>query len=189
MPRTAPVLVGIVGYAQVGKDTAGAAFERCGYQRVGFADRLKALAYALNPLIEVSKGLPVRYADIVDTMGMEEAKRRFPGSRQFLKDLGGGCRHHLAEDIWVRIALENVLPLTVVTDVRFLNEAIAIRAAAVDMNGRAAIVRVTRPGYGPESDFEKEVALIPHDVEMVNAGTIADLNTTVRNYLCEWMEW
>ena len=46
------MIVGITGYAQHGKDTAAQVLvTEFGFVRVGFADALKELALAVNPIV------------------------------------------------------------------------------------------------------------------------------------------
>lgn len=170
-----PVLIGVTGFARVGKDSTGEVFASLGYKRTAFADKLRDLAYDLNPVVAHRHGHPLLYQQIVDLLGYEDAKERYPEVRQFLKSLGTGVRTHVAADAWIQAALNNAQKYTVITDVRFRNEAMAIRAAAIQLGGVAHILRVVRPGYGPESDFEREVPEIPVDREVVNDGTLDDL--------------
>lgn len=170
-----PVLIGITGFARVGKDSTGDVFQSLGYARTAFADPLRNLAYDLNPIVGKSRGRPVYLKDAVDLLGQEEAKVRYPGVRHFLKALGTGVRNHVASDAWIQAALTDAKKYTVITDVRFRNEAMAIRAAAIFLGGKALILRVNRPGFGPESDFENEVPTITEDLTVVNDGDLADL--------------
>lgn len=170
-----PVLIGVTGFARVGKDSTGDVFEKLGYNRTAFADKLRDLALELNPIVAIRKGHPMYYRTLVETLGYEEAKDRFPGVRHFLKALGNGVRTHVAPDAWIQAALLDVPKHTVITDVRFRNEAMAIRGAAIALGGKALILRIDRPGYGPESDFEREVSEIPVDDTVVNSRTLDDL--------------
>ncbi|MFA5937381.1 MAG: hypothetical protein WC822_05925 [Candidatus Paceibacterota bacterium] len=175
-----PVLVGITGYAQVGKDTSAAFLRNVyKYNRCAFADALREMARDIDPIIDVQCGdtavFADRFNDVEFFRGYEGAKAAVPGFREFLKRLGAAGREHLGVDVWAQAALKNVQPYTVVSDVRFLNEAVAIREAAERLGGDALIIRVTRPDHGPESDFELGVDLIPHDYVVANDGAVTDL--------------
>jgi hypothetical protein len=139
-------LVGLVGYAQAGKDTFAGYL---GYQRLAFADPLKQLALACNPPVY---NMGLRY--YVETDGWEFAKSEVPGVREFLQDLGVGARDILDPDIWVKAAFAKYDPSqpTVFTDVRFPNEIAAIRERG------GAIVRIDRVGHAPVNSHVSEFA-------------------------------
>lgn len=185
-----PVVVGITGYARAGKDSIGDIFESLGYSRRAFADPLRALAYDLNPMLEfwssTLKEEGTRYQHYLSQLGYEAAKS-VPEFRNFLKDLGNGARKHLGADVWVRACLDEAPALTVVTDVRFLNEADAVRRRAGELGGNSLLLRVERPGVGPESEFEKEVPQIEVDFVVKNRGTLTDLRSCVLDLTGEFM--
>ncbi len=133
-------LVGLVGYAQAGKDTFAGYL---GFKRFAFADTLKAVAYDTNPHLRA----------YVDSIGWEEAKKK-RGMREFLQDLGIAVREHLGPDTWVDAAFGNydASVATVFTDVRFPNEIEAIRAAG------GIIVRIDRVGHQPVNSHVSEFA-------------------------------
>lgn len=168
-----PVLIGLCGFAQVGKDTAAAHLrEKHGYGRVAFADALRDLARKVNPIVDADSLQPWRYTDAMAVLGYETAKREVPEVREVLKRLGSGAREVLGKDVWVEAALRGVSRYSVVSDVRFLNEAELIRQKARLMGGEALIVRINRPDHGPESDFEREVVQIKADTTVWNDGSI-----------------
>jgi hypothetical protein len=109
-------LVGITGYARHGKDTAAQVLvDEYGYLRVGFADALKSMSLAVDPLIPtaadgtltvVPGGLQAsvvvqRLSQLVQTEGWEAAKKH-PEVRRFLQALGSeGVRDHIEDGAWV----------------------------------------------------------------------------------------
>lgn len=170
-PATGDVrLIGLCGYARSGKDeVAKILTDEHGYQRVAFADALKDVAYLADRHF---------LAPLVDAYGWEAAKQE-PRVREFLQDLGVAVRLTLGVDTWVNAALSHypyaVYPLTVVSDVRFPNEAAAIR----ERGGQ--VWRVTRPGTGPVNGHESETALdsdVPDRI-IRNTGTLEDLRREV----------
>lgn len=173
-----PTLIGITGYAQVGKDTAADYLNRVyGYDRLAFADALRRLTERLNPLVALDAagdGL-APYNEVVAAAGYERAKVEVPGVRQFLKDLGNGAREVLGADVWVSAVMRSVRfgQSVVVSDVRFLNEAAAIRNFHPKSPG--IIIRIVRPDHDAESAFEREVAQVQADFEVHNNGSITDL--------------
>jgi uncharacterized protein DUF4406 len=162
-------LVGLIGFAQAGKDTVAGLL---GYQRIAFADPLKALALACNPIFQARISYH-HLTQIVGTFGWEYAKSQVTGVREFLQNLGVGVREHLGPDTWVEAAFRSYDPTqpTAFTDVRFPNEVAAIR----DRGG--SIVRVTRVGLKPPNNHVSEqlVSTIEPDFELrANEG---DLNS------------
>jgi len=133
------MLIGVTGFAQHGKDSTGQVLaERYGFKRYAFADQLKSMALALNPIVQSYPfpRHPQRLRGVVGFLGWEKAKE-IGEVRRFLQVLGTeGVREHVGEDAWIE-ALELVLKKdgqadrqgiaygakVVVTDVRFPNEA------------------------------------------------------------------
>lgn len=175
-------IIGLSGYAQSGKDTlAGFLIEEHGFERVAFADALRDMLYALNPLTwaYAPAGVTDRVYDtetvqvIVDKHGWEWAKAS-SGVRELLQRLGTEAgRQVLGENIWVETALKKVQPggRYVFTDCRFQNEAEAICTAG------GLMVRIERPGCAPVNAHPSETALdgFDFDVYVGNTGTVEDL--------------
>lgn len=179
------MIIGLGHTAQVGKDTVGDILVvDYGFKKVAFADRLKALALAANPIIHANGHL----ADIVGTEGWESAKLNWPEVRPFLQRLGEGCRNVFGSGFWVAPALDEALEASrlhggvVITDMRYLNEAAAIRDLR---NGvfrvPSATVKVTRPNVGAANDHvsERDLKCWPFDYTLSNDGTIEDLRVKV----------
>lgn len=165
----------LLGRARSGKDTLAARLvESHGYTRVAFADPLKRMAEEISPLVPTSNGVHVRLATLIADVGWEYAKDRYPEVRRLLQWMGHTVRD-LDPDFWVRVALGAVEAApgpVVVTDVRYPNEAEALRARGFRM------VRVIRPGQDFVSSHTSETALdrYPPDVCLVNAGSLAELH-------------
>ena len=151
-------LVGLVGYAQSGKDTFA---QYLGYQRLAFADALKELALAAHPALRMS----------VPEKGWEWVKKDLPGGREFLQDLGVGVRDVLGADTWVRAAFAKYDPTlpTVFTDVRFPNEIEAIRGRG------GVIVRIERVGHQPPNNHVSEFAWQSTEPDFVIRAESGDL--------------
>lgn len=176
-PATGDVrLIGLCGYARSGKDSVAEILSAdYGFTRVAFADALKDVAYLADPHF---------LRPLVDAYGWDAAKKE-PKVREFLQDLGVAVRLILGPDTWIDAALPDtkppfgspVQPLTVVSDVRFPNEAAAIRE-------RGGVVwQVVRPGVGPVNAHESESALFTSDFTpdriIRNSGTLEDLRREV----------
>lgn len=172
-----PTLIGVCGYAQVGKDSvAHVLHDAYDYDHRSFAWRLRMLAHEVNPLLPDGR----TYRQALGTHGYHMAKESVPGFRQVLKDLGAGARKVLGKDVWVTPTLADIKGPTVVSDVRFQNEAEAIGAVKDSL-----LIRVTRPGYKAESNFEAEVPYIVCDVVIDNDGTLVDLANKVHAVMRE----
>ena len=176
------MIVGLTGYAQSGKDTVAEILSRrYGFVRIAFADKIRDVAYDLNPIVKPG----LRLKDAVDEMGWEKAKIRIPEVRTTLQNLGMACREHLDDRIWVNQALRKfeAEKHVVITDVRFTNEADWLR-----LNG-AQIWRIRRTGIDAANDHVSESQLDGYKVDQIflNGGTLEDLEHLVtvrmRTYL------
>jgi hypothetical protein len=169
-------LIGLTGYAQFGKDTlASILVENYGYSRIAFADTIRDFLYGINPMVACS---PTGYLqDLINLVGWDKAKQE-PQVRRLLQDLGISARELIDENIWVNAALSSVNAddRVVVTDVRFENEAVAIKL----MGGQ--LWRVKRLGVGPVNNHVSESELDWYKVDQifVNNGSIDDLTMLVK---------
>lgn len=174
-------IVGLSGYAQSGKDSIGHLLvEHYGFHRFAFADRMKEIALAINPIIDwyslpgTTAGRPVRLDEIISAVGWERAKHN-EEIRQMLQRIGTEAgRKYLSDDVWVKATfrqMDNPAGKYVITDVRFPNEAVAIH----DQDG--VLVRVSRPGIEAANTHVSESALDDWawDYEFDNDGTLDDL--------------
>jgi len=168
------MIIGICGAAGAGKDTiAGLLVER-GYRQIAFAD-------PIYEAVSVITGLSVD--DLKDRSRKENTLGWISQSpRRLLQSLGTEWgREMIHPEIWVMSALRRVEEGGdyCITDVRFPNEAEAIKA-------RGGVVwRVARPGFSALADDEaghSSEAGIPAryiDDELENAGTMDDLAAAV----------
>lgn len=181
----------IVGFGYnmgVGKDTAALALCReLGFKRIGFADALKSLAVKTDPLVTsrtatVNVGIGHgRLAHTVAGLGYDEAKRVYPEVRRFLQALGNGAREVLGDLIWINQVMDQAISRdhaglhTVISDVRYQNEAEAIKAVG------GLLINITRPGHhGDGHVTETELnGYDGWDHVIENNGTIAELDLTV----------
>ena len=168
---TAP-LIGLVGRKRSGKDTvARRLVEAHAFTRFAFADLLREAALTLNPIV-----LPMdtawasyRLAEVVRADGWEAAKD-LPEVRRTLQNYGMAIRE-IDPDFWVRPVLGALAAHAgpaVIADVRFPNEAEAIRAAG------GTLVRIIRPGLDESDAHISETALANYPVArvLVNNSTI-----------------
>lgn len=146
-------LVGFVGLKRSGKDTAAQALVDRGWTRMAFADPLKEMAMKLRGVwVEVPEGVhldaavPVmrgsagygggfaQYHDVVEALGMEQAKDLVPDVRRLLQTLGTDCvRGTFGSEAWAELAEKKIHEAlsrgesVVLTDVRFDEELDLVR--------------------------------------------------------------
>jgi hypothetical protein len=169
------IIVGLSGYAGAGKDTAADALIEKGFTRVSFADKLREVALAINPLVPVvvpgiagaeDRHTYMRLDNYVDLHGWTEAKKNLE-VRGLLQRLGTEAgRKILGENVWVD-AVMNDLPEgnLVFTDMRFPNEYDAI------VNAGGIAVRIQRPGVTAVNAHPSETALDDHLFHAVIANS------------------
>lgn len=165
-----PTLVGLSGFAGVGKDTLAQALEPYGFERVAFADKVKQMALRLDPELA---GRVAAGADL------ETLKRSSLGVRAWLQAIGMVVREVLHEDAWVDAVLGSLDPRGryVISDVRFRNEAARIRSSG------GLLVRVERPGFGPANDHVSERDLANRDdwdLVVQNTGSLEEVGFWAR---------
>jgi len=168
------MIIGLSGYAQSGKDEIAKILLEEGFERAAFADTLREALLALNPMA----GFGVYLKDVVALLGWEEAKRNYPEVRRLLQHMGTEAgRDIFGPQIWVNRTLGKLDPTKnyIITDVRFQNEADAIR----DLGGQ--MWRVTRPGHGPVNGHSSETALDNYlfDYTVENKGDLTELKLIV----------
>ncbi|MEU9605423.1 hypothetical protein [Streptomyces sp. NPDC048057] len=170
------LIIGLAGYARSGKNEAAEALVQFGWRQAAFADKLRELLLALNPVIPgpVGEG-NVRLRLLVEDVGWDYAKTRYPEVRALLQRAGTDAgRKVLGANVWVDALFREHAEAAalVITDVRFPNEARAV----CERGG--VLIRVERPGTGPARDragrvHESEVALEgwAYDHTLVNDGS------------------
>lgn len=170
------MIIGLSGYAQVGKDTAAQILvEDYGYTRIGFADIIKKSAYVLDPIITLDG---MRLAHAVDKYGWEAAKQ-VPEVRRLLQVLGSEVGRDLIDpQIWVEVTMHAIHPddKIVISDVRFANEAEEIKWK------KGQIWRITRVDKSEPVNVHKsetEMDKWNFDEYVPNNGTIQDLKQEI----------
>ena len=188
------MIIGLSGYARSGKDEAAKALvEEYGFTRIAFADKLRQVLYSLNPMVSAWRqwdsepGL-VHVRDVIDRYGWNGYKETMYGDeiRGLLQRLGTEAgRQTLWDSIWIDAAFAGTDPNGnyVITDVRFPNEAEAVR----ERNG--SLWRITREGVGPANSHASEISLddYPHFQQyLTNNGTIEEYHAKVKRALERW---
>lgn len=183
-------LIGLNGVAGSGKDTVCSFIKEWGSERgftvkrEAFADRLK-LSAARIFFPEISVEEAVRWCNQMKEDGTltaivenEATRSAWPISgRVFLQRYGTEAhREVFGTDFWVTQALSDLsADLTVVTDVRFPNEAEAI----LKLSGE--VWHVVRPGQTGAGSHVSEQPLADHlyDAEILNDGSLDDLRRKI----------
>jgi len=176
-------VIGIAGYARSGKDTiADYLVDEHNYIKVSFSTPMKEAMYRLNPRITVNEVQNTALRVGIDVYGWEGLKERSPDIRGLLQRFGTEVgREMFGEDFWVNYALDSIPDggKAVIADVRYPNEANAIRA----LGGK--VYRVERNGVGPANSHASESALDGYEFDgtIHNQGTIEGLHSDIENYI------
>jgi hypothetical protein len=171
-------LIGICGKKQSGKDTAAKALVKRGYTRIAFAGPLKIMVAKLFQCLNFD----------TETIGemLNGSLKEMPISelgghttRYLLQTLGTEWgRASIDKDIWINIAIATAQQYrkAVITDVRFPNEAEAIKEADGIV---IRILRGTEP-YSEKAEHESEAVdnIVP-DFYVGNNGSITELQQEI----------
>lgn len=182
-------IVGLMGKAGSGKDSfANRLVTRHGYRRLAFADTVKSMAVALDPIIEIDQkkgGHQARLTEVIQTLGGWDGAKQLASVRGYLQELGCAARDTLGKDVWLRAVADRAAFIpgpVVVTDVRFHNE-----ADWVQLTG-GALVRIERPSLDTRdahvSENELNARIANHVV--TNDGTLEDLHRTA-DFIAEFL--
>lgn len=177
-PIAKPLLIGLSGKAGSGKTTlANYLVKQHGYKDFAFADKLKVVVGAAFDLSYDQ--LHGHSKEIVDP-------RWGRSPRWLMQFLGTDILRSHWPDIWIRHLRQTILDVLslfgqkpiVITDVRFIDEAEALRQLG------AVLVRLERPGAGaragiPDHISESELdawKIWDWDFVINNSGTLEDLS-------------
>jgi hypothetical protein len=185
-------IIALSGFARSGKDEAAKVLvEEFGFTRVAFADKLREVLYALNPIVipdphmqqeKPFNYIPLLLQEVITNYGWDGYKESPYGTeiRRLLQRLGTEAgRQTLWDSIWIDAALTG-LPQdakVVVSDARFFNEFDAVRERGGE------VWRIEREGVGPANDHASEMEAIdyPHfSATIGNLGTLEEFQDLVR---------
>ncbi len=176
------MIIGFTGKIGAGKDTAGAYLvEKYGFERISFAAKLKesaAACFGINPEAwehlknNENAWVSVEIFDGPGSQGSTEVGA--VTVREFLQNYGTEAHRDIfGQDFWVQQAIYNCSPTKnyVVTDVRFDNEAIAIKRK----NG--LVIQVNRED-ATEVTHSSEIGVSADliDGKVANIGSIDQLH-------------
>ena len=165
------MIVGFCGLAGSGKSTAAQNLVARNFACVPFAAPLKRMFAALG-LAPSSRDDPMVWRETPHDLLCGKTPR------QALQTLGTEWgREQIGADVWVRLwaAEASAWPHVVADDVRFANEAAAIRGAG------GLVIRIDRPGAGSASGAGHVSETIPFepDAAIDNDGDLASLGSAV----------
>lgn len=174
-------IIGFCGLRRSGKDTAATSLVWHGYQLLKFADCLKDMLRML-----------FRYTgaqdDVIERLIEGDLKEtpvpvlNMKTTRWAMQTLGTEWgRDLIGQNLWAdaTIARARKYPRVVISDVRFPNEVAVIKK----QGGR--VIRIIRPDQ-PDVDShvsEQSVLSLDADSEIINDGTVADLQQKVLGLL------
>lgn len=165
------MIIGITGRKGHGKDTVGRLLrERHGFRTLAYADPLKASAKLIFGLTEEQVNGPLAVKETVDP-------RWGLTPREIMQRLGTEVGRSIHLETWTRstfLRIDAAPEMSwAITDVRFPNEAEAVRARG------GLVVLVRRPGmYTGQHEghaSERGVDEITPDIVIDNSGTLDDL--------------
>lgn len=145
-----PLLIGLVGKAGSGKSAvAEILWKEHGFEDMAFADKLKS--------VMVEMGVKVNGSHLWSFSMLEQRKREEPEVRQLLQEFGTLIRKY-DQDYWIRAVMRWIGGYVkhgksvVISDVRYLDEAEAVRKAG------GIIVRVASTEEGLEGEAGKHAS-------------------------------
>jgi hypothetical protein len=163
------MIIGLSGYARSGKDTVAELLcLNYGYKRVSFADPMREALLRLNPVIGHEP-----LAHLVNDYGWDVAKSK-DEARRLLQVFGTEVgREMFGGNFWIDQAFKQIDPAAnvVIADVRFPNEADAIKARG------GQVIRVNRKDITAVNRHVSEHAMDNYMFNHViyNDGTLDDL--------------
>jgi hypothetical protein len=163
------MIIGLIGYKQSGKSTVADYLAKYGFVRQRFAQPLKDMLKAIGLTDDhVDGDLKEIPCDLLGGRTPREAM-------QLLGTEWG--RKLIHPDLWIILwkSKSRSIPMVVVDDTRFPNEAQAI----CDLGG--TLWRISRPNYGGDDPHESEYYIdkLAVNYELDNSGTIDALKSNV----------
>jgi len=169
------MIIGLTGYKRSGKDTVGSIIENeFNFKRYAFADKPKLLMLDLFDI-----PMSVWETDEKDTIIPKYGK----SPREMIIDLGTHGARRAYEDVWSDYLMRkiNINYDSVITDVRFPNEAEAI------LEEGGYIIRVERRGCVLGNDIVTTGLYdytYDYNIKIIqNNGTLEELSTKVKTLL------
>lgn len=178
-------IIALSGFARSGKDeVSNILVKEFGFTKVAFADKLRDVAYQLNPIVAANfwDDYYIYLQEVIDEYGWDGYKETEFGDeiRRLLQRLGTEAgRQTLWDSIWIDAALtgHDEDAKIVISDARFINEFEAI------ISRGGYVWRVDRPGVGPANDHKSETEAVGYEkfsMQIYNDGDLEDLRKVVK---------
>ena len=163
-----PRIIGIMGRAGSGKSAVATILGKHGFMQYGFADSLKCITGLLFGLSREQM-----YGGLKDT----EDSRYGLSPRVILQHMGTEVGRSVYPDIWIEALRRTMNPKQnyVIDDVRFPNEAMAIRS----WGGELWLVRGRGYGIGGHASEQVLEEAVAPDTIINNTGTLEQLENSV----------
>ena len=179
------MLIGITGQKFSGKSTVAKMLsEMLGYKVVSFADKLKDVTCVLSGCTrEQLEDYDFKESVLVPNhLKPYCGNAEFPTYRAFLQHFGSEVMRDVNDNIWIDCTLDNCGKNAIISDVRFPNEAKAIK----ELGG--VIIRVERVGLESNDTHSSETSMkqiIPDYIIENNKG-LEELSLAVRHLTMVW---
>lgn len=159
------ILIGISGKKRSGKNTVAS------YIKLLTNQTVEEFSFAQELKLELAKLLQVKLTDI------ESNKELY---RPLLQALGEYKRKQFGDDIWINKCFRKILcsnaEVCMITDVRYLNEALAI------VQGGGMVVRVNRNHSNDMHQSEIDLDFVEFKYTIDNNGTLDELMKKVKQF-------
>jgi len=200
------MILGLTGKAGAGKDAAAEFLvDVYGFKRIGFADALRTVLAALNPIIFPANDPVIRIKDGLAMLGgWDELKRPCPSDakcvfcvkhpelpsihlevRYLMQNFGTEVMRAMVPTFWIDRVADKVTDggNWVITDCRFDNEAEAIEA----WGGK--VVEIMRPRIAAIRSHASEAGIKPELIygTIQNDGTLQDLYDKMSELVTYWI--
>jgi hypothetical protein len=202
------IIIGLSGYAQSGKDTVGQLLvEKHGFTRFAFADYLREVCCAFDPIIDVVPGVAancgctchwsegvshlapccypepsrtIRFSEALSVLGYEQAKKLYPEFRRTLQYMGTEVvRNKIKDSFWVDHVHEQIEEAQV--ELAVVTDVRFENEVRAIESWSGASVWINRPGVGPVNTHISDNALRDwkFDYTITNDGSLEDLEYKV----------
>lgn len=174
------MFIGITGHKFSGKSTVAKMLsEMLGYETHSFADKLKDVTCILSGCTrEDLENYDFKENELVpDYLRPYCLNAEKPTYRAFLQHFGSEVMRGINDNIWIDCTLSNCRENAIISDVRFPNEAKAIRDAG------GIIVKVVRDNVTKGDTHQSETMIdeIEPDYTLLNDTTLENLVVNVDN--------
>lgn len=175
------MLIGLNGNSRAGKDSvAGILVRNYGFRQVALATKIREILLDLNPYIDDNPAhKPYFLKELYENCDgdWDRIKSAGPGSVDWMIALGQSLRDRLGEDVWINAAFPKGMSgerRIVISDIRQPNE-----VTWVQENG-GELWHIERPDGAQKRGMDGLLSGVHWDAHIVNDGTLADLEETVR---------